>query len=156
MSVGPMTFMLANVNQNCHNAFEEEGCVLSTYYFFYKVIKAPHRHSRTHKSNHESCVHTKKYLVIARLSVTTTVSGRQVAASMDRSRSGLLRQPDKRGAAAGAAANKKAINRMDSMGYGVRLRPPLVLNLGSTDLPSCACLNTVHSPLTLHRVGVAN
>ncbi|CAL8472359.1 g11902 [Coccomyxa elongata] len=46
----------------------------------------------------------------------------QVAASMDRSRGGLLRQPDKRGAAAGAAANKKAVNRMDSMGYGVGRR----------------------------------
>ncbi len=47
---------------------------------------------------------------------------------MDRSRGSLLRQPDKRGAAAGAAANKKGINRMDSMGgYGVRLRPSPLL-----------------------------
>lgn len=38
---------------------------------------------------------------------------------MDRQRGGLMRQPDKRGAAAGQA-NKKTLNRMDSMGYGVR------------------------------------
>ncbi|KAK9905730.1 hypothetical protein WJX75_005313 [Coccomyxa subellipsoidea] len=45
----------------------------------------------------------------------------QVAASMDRQRGGLMRQPDKRGAAAGQA-NKKTLNRMDSMGYGIGRR----------------------------------
>ena len=45
----------------------------------------------------------------------------QVAASLDRQRGGMMRQPDKRGAT-GGPANKKALNRMDSMGYQVR--PP--------------------------------
>lgn len=43
----------------------------------------------------------------------------QAAASLDRNRSLLRGAPDKRGAAAGPAT-KKAVNRMESMGYGVR------------------------------------
>ena len=47
---------------------------------------------------------------------------------MDRQRGGLMRQPDKRGAAAGQA-NKKTLNRMDSMGYGVRSLTYCTVNL---------------------------